>query len=122
MIVEDEEGAGDAGGAAAGAIPSSQYAPPSTTSVAAIRSPTAARASASAGPRTGKDIVIAPNTWIEIKGSNSFYDDDLASLMTMIQQGRIKPVIDKVLPLDQAVEGLRLIQDRKVIGKVVVTP
>jgi alcohol dehydrogenase len=40
----------------------------------------------------------------------------------MIQQGRIKPVIDKVLPLEQAAEGLRLIQDREVIGKVVVTP
>jgi alcohol dehydrogenase len=31
-------------------------------------------------------------------------------------------VIDKVLPLEQAAEGLRLIQDREVIGKVVVTP
>jgi len=40
----------------------------------------------------------------------------------LIQQGRIKPVIDKVLPLEQAAEGLRLIQDREVIGKVVVTP
>src|ERR1044071_6499532 len=59
---------------------------------------------------------------IEVKGSNSFYDDDLAALMTMIQQGRIKPVVDKVLPLEQAAEGLRLIQDRAVFGKVVVTP
>ena len=59
---------------------------------------------------------------IEIKGSNSFYDEDLAGLMTMIQKGQIKPVIDKVLPLEQAAEGLRLIQDRKVIGKVVVKP
>ena len=34
----------------------------------------------------------------------------------------MRPVIDKVLPLDAAREGLRLIQDREVIGKVVVTP
>jgi len=27
-----------------------------------------------------------------------------------------------VLPLEQAAEGLRLIQEREVIGKVVVTP
>jgi hypothetical protein len=27
-----------------------------------------------------------------------------------------------VLPLEQAAEGLRLIQDREVIGKVIVTP
>jgi len=27
-----------------------------------------------------------------------------------------------VLPLEQAAEGLRLIQDREVFGKVIVTP
>jgi NADPH:quinone reductase-like Zn-dependent oxidoreductase len=42
--------------------------------------------------------------------------------MRLIAERKIKPVIDKVLPLDQAKEGLRLIQDREVIGKVVVTP
>jgi alcohol dehydrogenase len=43
-------------------------------------------------------------------------------LMELIAQGKMKPVIDKVLPLEQAAEGLRLIQDREVFGKVVVTP
>jgi alcohol dehydrogenase len=42
--------------------------------------------------------------------------------MAMIQDGRMKPVIDRVVPLEGAVEGLRLVQDREVIGKVVVTP
>ena len=55
-------------------------------------------------------------------GSNSFYDENLKALMDMIAQGKMRPVIDKVLPLDQAREGLRLIQDREVIGKVVVAP
>ena len=32
----------------------------------------------------------------------------------------MKPVIDTVVPLDGAIEALRLIQDRKVIGKVIV--
>jgi NADPH:quinone reductase-like Zn-dependent oxidoreductase len=59
---------------------------------------------------------------INIQGSNSFYDDDLKGLMALIQAGKMKPVIDKVLPLDQAVEGLRLIEDREVIGKVIVAP
>jgi alcohol dehydrogenase len=40
----------------------------------------------------------------------------------LIADGKLKPVIDKVLPLEQAAEGLRLIQDREVIGKVIVTP
>jgi alcohol dehydrogenase len=42
--------------------------------------------------------------------------------MALIQDGKMKPVIDKVLPLDQAIEGLRLLRDREVIGKVVVEP
>ena len=42
--------------------------------------------------------------------------------MDLISEGKIKPVIDKVLPLEQAREGLRLIESREVIGKVIVTP
>ena len=42
--------------------------------------------------------------------------------MDMIQKGEIKPVIDKVLLLKDAAEGLRLIESREVFGKVVVTP
>jgi NADPH:quinone reductase-like Zn-dependent oxidoreductase len=59
---------------------------------------------------------------LKIIGSNSFYDDDLRALMALIADGKMRPVIDKVLPLAQAREGLRLIQDREVIGKVVVAP
>jgi len=40
----------------------------------------------------------------------------------MIADGRLKPVIDKVLPLEEAREGLRLIQDREIIGKVIIEP
>ena len=77
---------------------------------------------ATAGHDPKEDLRYVWSFEIEIKGSNSFYDDDLAALMELIQQGKIKPVVDKVLPLEQAREGLRLIQDREVIGKVVVTP
>jgi alcohol dehydrogenase len=55
-------------------------------------------------------------------GSNSFYNEDLTALMALIAQGTFKPVIDRVLPLARAPEGLRLIQDRAVIGKVVIQP
>jgi alcohol dehydrogenase len=77
---------------------------------------------ATAGYDPKEDLRYIWSFEIEVKGSNSFYDEDLAGLMALIQQGKMKPVIDKVLPLEQAAEGLRLIQDRKVIGKVVVTP
>ena len=77
---------------------------------------------ATAGHDPKEDLRYVWSFEIEIKGSNSFYDDNLSALMEMIQQGKIKPVIDKVLPLEQASEGLRLIQDREIFGKVVVTP
>ena len=77
---------------------------------------------ATAGYDPKEDLRYVWSFELKIIGSNSFYDDNLQALMGLIQDGKMKPVIDKVLPLDQASEGLRLIQDREVIGKVVVTP
>jgi NADPH:quinone reductase-like Zn-dependent oxidoreductase len=77
---------------------------------------------ATAGYDPKEDLRYVWSFEIKIIGSNSFYDDNLAALMDLISAGKIKPVIDKVLPLEQAREGLRLIEDREVIGKVVVTP
>ena len=77
---------------------------------------------ATAGHDPKEDLRYVWSFEIKIIGSNSFYDDNLAALMDLIKQGKIKPVIDKVLPLSEAREGLRLIQDREIFGKVVVTP
>jgi len=77
---------------------------------------------ATAGYDPKEDLRYVWSFELKIIGSNSFYDDNLSALMALIQQGKMKPVIDKVLPLEQAREGLRLIQDREVIGKVVVAP
>jgi len=77
---------------------------------------------ATAGHDPKEDLRFVWSFELQIIGSNSFYIDDLTALMDMISKGEIKPVIDKVLPLENAREGLRLIQDRKVLGKVVITP
>ncbi len=77
---------------------------------------------ATAGYDPKEDLRYIWSFELKIIGSNSFYDDDLKALMRLIADGKLKPVIDKVLPLDKAREGLRLIQDREVIGKVVVAP
>jgi alcohol dehydrogenase len=77
---------------------------------------------ATAGYDPKEDLRYVWSFELKIIGSNSFYDDNLKGLMDLIEAGRMKPVIDKVLPLSEAREGLRLIQDRAVIGKVVVTP
>jgi alcohol dehydrogenase len=77
---------------------------------------------ATAGHDPKEDLRYVWSFELQIIGSNSFYDDNLAALMQMIAEGKMKPVIDKVLPLEEAREGLRLIEDREVIGKVVVVP
>jgi len=77
---------------------------------------------ATAGYDPKEDLRYVWSFELKIIGSNSFYDDDLRALMRLIAEGKMGPVIDQVLPLDQAREGLRLIADREVIGKVVVTP
>jgi NADPH:quinone reductase-like Zn-dependent oxidoreductase len=77
---------------------------------------------ATAGYDPKEDLRYIWSFELQVIGSNSFYDENLQALMQLIADGRMKPVIDKVLPLEQAREGLRLIQDREVIGKVVVAP
>ena len=77
---------------------------------------------ATAGHDPAEDLRYIWTFELKIIGSNSFYDDNLSALMAMIADGKMKPVIDHVLPLDQAQEGLRLIRDREVIGKVVIEP
>jgi NADPH:quinone reductase-like Zn-dependent oxidoreductase len=77
---------------------------------------------ATAGFDPKEDLRYIWSFELQIIGSNSFYDENLIALMQLIQEGRMKPLMDKVVPLEGAAEGLRLIQDRKVIGKVIVTP
>ena len=77
---------------------------------------------ATAGHDPKEDLRYIWSFELQIIGSNSFYDENLKALMELIQQGKMKPVIDEVLPLERAVEGLRLIESREVFGKVVVTP
>jgi len=77
---------------------------------------------ATAGYDPKEDLRYIWSFELKVIGSNSFYDENLKALMDMIQRRELKPVIDEVLPLERAAEGLRLIESREVFGKVVVTP
>jgi len=59
---------------------------------------------------------------LKILGSNSWQPHDLEQLMALIADGRLTPVIDTVLPLEQTAEGVRLLEEREVIGKIIITP
>jgi len=77
---------------------------------------------ATAGYDPKEDLRYIWSFELKVIGSNSFYDENLKALMDMIQRRELKPVIDEMLPLERAAEGLRLIETREVFGKVVVTP
>jgi alcohol dehydrogenase len=77
---------------------------------------------ATAGFDPKEDLRFIWTFELQVIGSNSFYNEDFASLLGMIERGEMRPVIDTVVPLERAAEGLALIRDRKVMGKVVVTP
>ncbi|MGH7721114.1 MAG: zinc-binding dehydrogenase [Gemmatimonadaceae bacterium] len=55
-------------------------------------------------------------------GSNGWAPQDLGTLLDLVACGRLRPVIDKVLPLEEAAEGERLLEDREVFGKVLLKP
>jgi alcohol dehydrogenase len=77
---------------------------------------------ATAGYDPKEDLRYVWTFELQIIGSNSFYDNDLKALMDLVQKRKIKPVIDEVLPLSEASEGLRRIDEREVFGKVIISP
>ena len=58
----------------------------------------------------------------DILGSNSWEREDLIRTLDYLSEGAMEVPISGSYPLDQATEALRLIEDREVIGKVIVTP
>lgn len=59
---------------------------------------------------------------LKILGSNSWAPSDLETLMKLIAEKKLTPVIDTVLPLKDTREGVRLLRDREVIGKIIIEP
>jgi len=47
--------------------------------------------------------------------------ESLMRLFDLAADGKITPLVSDIFPLERAIEGLRLIKDRKATGKVVVT-
>jgi len=58
----------------------------------------------------------------DIRGSNSWEREDLTALLDLIASGKMLVPIANTFPLTEAKEALRLIEDREVIGKVIVAP
>jgi len=59
---------------------------------------------------------------LSLMGSNGWRRDDITTLIEHARSKRLLPVIDRVMPLSEIREAERLIEDREVFGKIVVTP
>ena len=57
-----------------------------------------------------------------IIGSDGWTRQDLEELLRLISEGSLSPVIDRTLPLSEAREAERLLEDREVFGKIVLIP
>jgi alcohol dehydrogenase len=77
---------------------------------------------ATAGFDPKEDIRYIWTFELNIIGSNAWLRDDLISLLDLVQAGRLKPVVDRVLPLTETREAFRLLDERKIVGKIVLKP
>src|SRR5262249_11978848 len=55
-------------------------------------------------------------------GSSGWTHNALLTIPRLAFEGRLRPVIDRVLPLEQAAEGERALESRQVFGKVLIRP
>lgn len=77
---------------------------------------------ATAGYDPKEDIRFIWSFELNIIGSNGWLPEDLHALLALVRERRLVPVIDRRLPLEDAREAFRLIEQRRVFGKVVVCP
>jgi len=77
---------------------------------------------ATAGFDPKEDLRYVWSYELKILGANGWMRSELEQLVDMVARKEIVPVIDRILPLEDVNEAFRLIEDREVFGKVVITP
>ena len=77
---------------------------------------------ATAGFDPTEDLRFIWTFELKILGSNGWMREDIHTLLDMVGSGKLTALVDRTYTLDQAAEALRVIEDREVFGKVVITP
>lgn len=77
------------------------------------------------GKRTAN--VLLPNMWFQQQtlmgaGSQNCTKEDMATMLDLFVEGKLRPVVDRTWPLQEAAEAHRYIEARKVQGKVALVP
>ncbi len=96
------------------------------TWAASIRSLRAGGRILTCGATSGYEAVTDLRyVWVReetIIGSNGWRRADLETLLALVQDARISPIIDRVVPLEDVAAAEEAIERREVFGKVVVAP
>jgi NADPH:quinone reductase-like Zn-dependent oxidoreductase len=61
------------------------------------------------------------NAWSLEKSHPDAYREDMATVLDLLAQGKIAPIIAKTVPLEQAPDAQRLLERGSVGGKIVLT-
>lgn len=77
---------------------------------------------ATAGFMAITDLRFVWSSEMQILGSNGWQREDQQALIDLVASGRLKPVVDRVLPLSRGREACSLLEQRQVLGKIVVQP
>jgi NADPH:quinone reductase-like Zn-dependent oxidoreductase len=77
---------------------------------------------ATTGHEVKLDLRVLFYKRISLLGSTMGSKGDLFRILQLVEAGRLRPVLDRVLPLEQAQQAHRLLEDRAQFGNVVLTP
>jgi alcohol dehydrogenase len=77
---------------------------------------------ATAGYDPKEDLRFIWTFELEIRGSNGWQRSDIEALLEMVRLGKLNTLVERTYSLADAAEALRVIEDRDVFGKIVVTP
>jgi NADPH:quinone reductase-like Zn-dependent oxidoreductase len=74
------------------------------------------------GPKTEIDIRFIFGKQISLIGSTMGNHQDFRTVIELVRQGKLKPVVGPVLPLRDGIEAYRLMEEGRQFGKIVLQP
>lgn len=68
------------------------------------------------------DVSYIFHKQLTILGSNHGTKRELHTLVKLLEAGKLRPIVDRVLPLREARQGHLMLEERRVFGKVLLVP
>jgi alcohol dehydrogenase len=77
---------------------------------------------ATAGYDPPEDIRFIWTFELKIVGSNGWKREDVLRLLELVQRGELHIPIERVYALDEAIDALTALEERRFFGKIIVAP